>query len=229
MKMKNIKVKVGRKYLTRCGEVVECYKIDRSKSFPYRIGDFWYDEQLRAPISVGKFNDSYEIIAAYKEPVGKDTEMKPKKLKIKWGKRYVTRDGTVVVCISFNGAGRFFCRTAESGLLTYAIADNTCSGAPWLDIVAAYKKPSKQPAPAVDTPKEAPAPEEPEYPALYMRRDTGMVVRFHAEGTGSVLRLPRGAEIPLSIPPCTDTRVWVRITPEELYKLLNKDIRNGRN
>lgn len=251
--MKNIKVKVGRKYLTQCGEVVECYRVEQRKSFPYRIGDFWYDEQLRVPLGGGTFNDSYKIIAEQKEHIVKDTEMKPKKLKIKWGKRYVTRDGTVVVCTSFNGAGLFFCRTAESGLLTYALAGNTCNGAPWLDIVAAYKKPPKQtapaidvpvealrqtvaalsaaeaPAPAIDVPVEAPAPEEPEYPALCWRPADGTVVVFHTEHLGYLVLLPRGAEIPLFIPPCTDTSIWERITPEKLYELLNEDIKNGRN
>lgn len=228
--MKNIKVKIGRKYLTQCGEVVECYKIDRSKTYPYGIGDFWYDEQLRAPLGGGKFNDSYEIIAAYKEPVGKDTERKPKKLKIEWGKRYVTRSGTVVICTQVDGGGMFYCRDEKDTLACYAIGDTTCmNNGSGYDIVAAYKKPSKQPAPTVDVPSEVPAPEEPEYPALCWRPANGIVAVFHTEHLGYLVLLPRGAEIPLFIPPCTDTSIWERITPEKLYELLNEDIKNGRN
>ena len=156
--------------------------------------------------------------------------MKPKKLKIKWGKRYVTRNGTVVICTQVDTGGVFYCRDETDTLACYVTGANTCTiHGSGLDIVAAYKKPPKQPAPAVDTPTEAPAPEEPGYPALYMRLSDGTVAVFRTAHRRRLVRLPRGVETPVFTPPCTDTSAWERITPEKLYELLNEDIKNGRN
>lgn len=160
-------------------------------------------------------------------------EMKPKKLKIKWGKRYVTRNGTVVVCTAVGSPTYFGCYDAMGGMYVYTKSDLRYDGSDRkYDIVAAYKKPSKRPAPAVDTPTEAFAPEEPGYPALYMRRTDGMVAVFHTVHRWQAVRLPHGAQLSQlsrGIYPCTNTSVWKRITPEKLYELLNEDIKNGRN